>query len=175
MSYSTVSELLVRFKPEEMAQRADDSIPRLVSAAMLTTAAAGGDMSSYTSDEQAATAAALANLQNALQTAEDKINGYLQGRYPLPLASVPRILAGYCCDMARYELYDDQATELIVKRNADALKFLVSVSKGEIGLGLDTGNVNVEGMDGASFVSQVKVFGRDPDRSDGSPGGGAFI
>lgn len=79
-------------------------------------------------------------LGRALDDADAEINGYLAGRHALPLASTPLILVGIACDIARYRLYEDRATEHVRQRYEDAIKYLRSVSKGEISLGLDAGN-----------------------------------
>jgi len=52
-------------------------------------------------------------VQVALQDAEEEINGYIGGRYPLPLANVPSNLKRIACDIARYRLYSEQPLEHI--------------------------------------------------------------
>ncbi len=56
----------------------------------------------------------------ALQDAGALIDGYLAGRYPLPLAHVPSALVPICADIARHRLYGEQAPEQIAKRNEAA-------------------------------------------------------
>src|SRR3990167_8543307 len=124
MPYATATNLLDQFNAEEIAQRADRGMPRLVTAEMLKTAAAGGSMSGYTAPEQAATAAALALINAKLLDADSVINGHLATRYQVPLASVPRLVMTAACDLARYAIYDDVATEQITQRNKDAVKML---------------------------------------------------
>lgn len=75
----------------------------------------------------------------ALADASATIDGYLAGRYPLPLTTVPNILVIYCGDIARYMLYDARATEQVTKRYDDAIKFLALVSQDKISLGMDSG------------------------------------
>lgn len=76
-------------------------------------------------------------LQVALDSAEAEINGYLGGRYQLPLPRVPRILTGYACDMARYRLCGAECptTDEIRDRYKDAVGFLQRVAEGKITLG----------------------------------------
>lgn len=74
-----------------------------------------------------------------LADADAEIDGYLAGRYTLPLTTVPEALRRIACDIARYHLYDDRVTEAVQKRYDDAVKFLVMVSKGQVQLGVDTG------------------------------------
>ncbi len=78
-------------------------------------------------------------IASAIEQAGDEIDAYLGGRYSLPLASVPRLLVGVCCDIVRYRLCgaDVQETEPARNRFKDALKTLSCVRDGELTLGLD--------------------------------------
>lgn len=81
-------------------------------------------------------------LASALAEADAEIEPYLAPRHKLPLASVPKILTGYACDIARYRLCGSSVTETDAIRNRykDAVRFLESVAAGKIGLGLDAAN-----------------------------------
>jgi phage gp36-like protein len=81
-------------------------------------------------------------LAGALAEADAEIDPYLAPRHKLPLASVPKILSGYACDIARYRLCGADVTETDSVRNRykDAVRFLESVAAGRIGLGLDAAN-----------------------------------
>jgi phage gp36-like protein len=83
-----------------------------------------------------------------LAAAEAEITGYLAGRYALPFNSVPAILVGYCCDIARYRLTGTEVTctDDITARHADAMRYLRSVAKGEISLGIDQTGAPVGGV-----------------------------
>lgn len=74
-------------------------------------------------------------LEQALIDASAVIDGYLAGRYPVPLAPVPPILVGYACDLARLRLYKDAPPEIVVRRGDEAIKFLALVGQGKINLG----------------------------------------
>lgn len=159
--YATASNLLNQFAAEEIAQRADRGIPRLVTAAMLHVAADGGDMSGYTAEEQAAATAALALVGQKLLDADSVINGHLATRYQVPLSTVPRLILSAACDLARYALYDDIATEQITQRYKDAIKLLEAIGNGKVSLGIDTlGNKPVT-TGSAQIESVGKVFARD--------------
>lgn len=161
MTYATQTDMISRFDAEELAQRADRSIPRLVTGAMLKTAAAGGSMSGYTQPEQDATAAALVVITGKLVDADATIDGYLSGRYGVPMASAPRLIVGYACDLARYALYDDMATEQITNRYKDAIKALDAISKGVISLGVDGATSPAPASGGAAQMeSTAPVFSR---------------
>lgn len=96
----------------------------------------------------------------ALDDASALIDGYLAGRYPLPLQHVPTALVPICCDIARHRLYGAQAPEQIAKRNEAALAFLKSVGKGELALGLASDGEPLESQNLAQLSSDGRVFGR---------------
>lgn len=81
-------------------------------------------------------------LDGALAEADAEVDPYMAPRHTLPLSSVPKIISGFACDIARYRLCGAGVTETEEVRNRykDAVKFLERVSKGEIGLGLDAAN-----------------------------------
>lgn len=81
-------------------------------------------------------------LAGALAEADAEIDPYLAPRHVLPLASVPKILTGFACDIARYRLCGAGVTETdeIRNRYKDAVRFLEQAAAGKIGLGLDAAN-----------------------------------
>lgn len=100
-------------------------------------------------------------LAKALADADAEIDGYLMGRYVLPLASVPIVLTRYACDIARYFLYDNHATEQVAKRYDDARKFLAAVGKGDLSLGLDALQQKQPVSGGPKATDTDRVFTRD--------------
>ncbi|WP_237673583.1 gp436 family protein [Vreelandella profundi] len=79
-------------------------------------------------------------VERACEDASGEIDGYVSAAgYPVPLSPVPRILIANACDIARYRLYDEHASDQVQKRYDDAVKFLKSVSRGEVRLGISTG------------------------------------
>lgn len=99
-------------------------------------------------------------ITQALEDASSLIDGYLAGRYPLPLAHVPTALVPICCDIARHRLYGEQAPEQIGKRYDAALSFLKSVGKGEVALGMSADGEQLESQNLAELQSDGRVFGR---------------
>jgi phage gp36-like protein len=99
----------------------------------------------------------------ALEAASAKIDGYIGNRYKLPLATVPAVLKGACCDLARYELWDINAPEIVVQRRKDAIQLLKDISNGVLGLGADAAGASVveESSNTISMQSGGKVFGRE--------------
>jgi len=99
-------------------------------------------------------------LSQAIADASAEMDGYLASRYSLPLITVPQALKPLCCDIARYKLYDEQASEQVTKRFDAAIKFLFSVSKGEISLGVDSLGSKAISTDLAQMQSAGSVFSR---------------
>ena len=100
-------------------------------------------------------------LSQALIDASAEIDGYIVGRYSLPLVTVPTVLERNCCDIARYFLYGDRAPEQAEKRYQAVVKSLTSVSKGDISLGLDGSGDKVDQSElTITIESAGSVFGR---------------
>jgi len=109
MPYATLADLITRYGEEEIAQLTDR-----VGAGM----------------PDAATAL------RALADADAEIDGYLAARYRLPLPTVPPLLSRIACDIARYRLWEDRASEEVRTRYEDARRLLESLAKGVVTLGL---------------------------------------
>ncbi|BCB62259.1 hypothetical protein HaloA020_29600 [Halomonas sp. A020] len=112
MPYCTKADLIARFGEDELQAIAHDANGEIDDAAV----------------------------DRACDDASGEIDGYVSAAgYPVPLSPVPRIVTAYACDIARYRLYDEHASEQVQKRYDDAVKFLRSVSRGEVKLGISTG------------------------------------
>lgn len=102
-------------------------------------------------------------LTDALQLASDEIDAYIGSRYPLPLASTPRLLMRVCCDVARYRLLgsDVQETEAARNRYRDAIRTLEQVRDGHMSLGLDMAQQPVGTSDTVGIINGRRVFDAD--------------
>lgn len=106
-------------------------------------------------------------LQVALADSSSQIDGYLGGRYKLPLATVPQNLVRICCDLARYHLTSKSSvtmTEEVENRYKLCLKELENISKGVVSLSLDE-EAAAESADGENTVQFFnggnRIWGRD--------------
>ncbi|MGA0569643.1 gp436 family protein [Variovorax sp. VNK109] len=162
MSYATALDLITRFDAEEIAQRADRIMPRRVFGPLLTAVASSADLSDYDVDEVAQAGVAMIRVQRALDDARDAINSYISSKYSLPIFPVPAILQRLACDLARFYLYDDTATEQVKDRHTAAMKLLDDVRAGKAQLGADaaTGEQPPSSA-GAELVSGERVWQRD--------------
>jgi phage gp36-like protein len=100
-------------------------------------------------------------LDRALNDADAEINGYLIGRYALPLASVPAVLQRLACEIARYHLYDQSVPEAIAQRYKDAIRALEAIAKGTISLGLDALGASVAPSGAPEFSAPERIFTRE--------------
>ncbi|MDD2870089.1 phage protein Gp36 family protein [Neomegalonema sp.] len=103
-------------------------------------------------------------LERALEDAAAEIDGYLEGRYRLPLAAPPPSLKLLACDIAIYRLLTLRQIDVMEdqrKRYEDVLRFLRSLAKGEINLGLAQSGETVEPAGGPTLVAgPERVFSR---------------
>lgn len=80
-------------------------------------------------------------VDNALRYASELADGYLAGRYALPLESVPTLLGQWCTDIARHWLHKRRLNgaefpKQVQQAYEDAVKLLSSVRDGKLHLGI---------------------------------------
>jgi len=109
MTYATQADLEARFGLDELTQLTDRTNAGVPDAVVVA---------------------------RALADADAEIDGYLASRYALPLATVPPVLARIACDIARYRLWEDRASEEVRRRYEDARRLLESIARGQVSLGL---------------------------------------
>jgi phage gp36-like protein len=81
----------------------------------------------------------------AITASSQEIDGYIRGRYRLPLAQIPELLRDLCARMTRFRLYDrrengvPEAVAASYKAGVDVLKMISAgtVTLGEPGSGVD--------------------------------------
>lgn len=134
MPYCTQADLVSRFGEEELIQLTD----RDRTGAINTTV-----------------------LQSAIADASAEVDGYLGGRYVLPLPHVPPVLSRICADLVRYYLYDDVPRDQVRQRYEDAVAFLKSIAKGQVSLGIATDGDQATPSDQANIHSGGVTFSRD--------------
>lgn len=104
-----------------------------------------------------------AKLERALAGASAVIDGYLQGRYPLPLAQVPEVLVEYACDVAMYRLQTLRPADDIEDARAryrDVIRYLEQVSRGDLQLGLSPADQPAQQSAGPEVLSPGRQFSR---------------
>ena len=94
-------------------------------------------------------------IADALANTDAAIDGYLLGRYILPLTAVPDLLRDLAISIAIYKLHGDTVSDKISTDYASALKTLTLISSGTIRL-------NVAGVEpAASAGTGVRSTDRD--------------
>lgn len=146
MSYANASDMIARYPNRDLVQ--------------------------LTNEDPTQTTVNASALQQALDDASAEIDGYLEGRFSLPLADPPAVLNRLACDVAMYRLQSLRPlhdVEDARKRYEDAVALLVRVAKGELTLGLAPdnlapaqaqGSVVVEAGGDRSGVLPTRVFSR---------------
>jgi len=109
MAYAVVADLIARYGEDELIQLTDR-----IGAGTVDPAIAA----------------------RALQDAASEIDGYLAVRHTLPLSSVPQLLVRVACDIARYRLWEDRASDEVRIRYEDARRILEGLASGRVSLGV---------------------------------------
>jgi phage gp36-like protein len=131
MPYATLAGLTARFGADMLVDLTDRALPP------------AGEIDEGTVDE-------------AIADADAIIDGFLAGRYALPLAGTPRLIQTVAETIAAYKLHAQVAPDKIEKDYRDALKLLERISSGEVRL------VGLEGAEpAASGGSGVRTTDRD--------------
>ena len=134
MAYCTKDDMLDRGWEKELIQLTDKAVPRT------------GEI-----DDTA--------LTQSIDDATETINGYIGKYLPLPAGYTGLVLIA--CDIARYLLYDNKATEQVIERYNRAISYLKMVAKGEIQLvNEDTGEAQTVDFS-LEFESTTRIFKRD--------------
>jgi len=101
-------------------------------------------------------------LARAIADADATIDAYLQGRYSVPLATVPDKVRQVSADVAIFHLYSrkDAVPENRRSRYEDAIGFLKAVAAGTIALGVNSPAAETSGNE-VEVASNTRIFDRD--------------
>ena len=115
-----------------------------------------------------------AKIARALETASDMIDGYISGRYTLPLTKASGVLRDCCVSIAVYRMANNPGllADDMRERFKDAVKFLEHVAAGKANLGgIPSTSVAVPGAPVAAsptaspqsvvLVTSPRLMGRD--------------
>lgn len=75
-----------------------------------------------------------AEIGAALLAADEIIEGYVAGRYVLPLSPVPGFIVSIACDIARFRLHKNGAPEHVIAAHDAALARLKDIQSGKFTL-----------------------------------------
>lgn len=127
MIYSTEQDLIDRFGGQELLQISDRTNLGTIDSAVVA---------------------------RAIADAGAVIDAHLSARYSLPLATVVPVLTRIGCDLARWYLYADAATDQVGRNYDEAMKLLASLRSGEITLGFEPAG-------GVAHKAPDRVFNAD--------------
>lgn len=110
-------------------------------------------------------AAIMDRINGAISDADELIDGYLRGRYILPLTSTPKLLTRCALDLVSFYLYgrrlDLEMPDSMQMRYKNALKLLESIRDGKISIGIEAADGNVEpGEYKTNKTSSDKLFSK---------------
>jgi phage gp36-like protein len=100
-------------------------------------------------------------MTRGLTRASALIDGYLDGRYSLPLASTPELLKSLCLDIARYQLGHYGKEDDARMRYDDALKRLQQIANGTLNLGLPAADTPAIASGSPQWSAPARVFDSD--------------
>jgi phage gp36-like protein len=100
----------------------------------------------------------------AVRHADELIDGFLRGRYLLPLSPVPGLLVSLAATIVLRRLYARRATTKVPESLQDdyknALKILENIQKGTVTLGVGIPDTIVTASAGGMSVAPERVFDR---------------
>ena len=97
-------------------------------------------------------------MDRALTDATGLIDGYVSGRYSLPLASTPSLLRKLCLDIARYGLGHYGKEDDARMRYDDALRQLQQIANGTLSLGLPAADTPAPASGYVQYTTPPRVF-----------------
>lgn len=98
-------------------------------------------------------------VETAIAAAGVEIDGYLAVKYALPLAAVPELVRQLACEIARYRLWKDMASERVRQDYEDAVRRLGRLASGGMSLTDLAGQAPVAGTSASVAVAApVAVF-----------------
>jgi len=133
MPYAALTDLLERFREDELVQLTDDAGAGVIGEARIA---------------------------RALTSADGTIDAYLAKTYRLPLAPLPTLVVDLACEIARFKLYRDTPPARVQKGYDAALKTLSEIARGIVKL--DAGEEQQEARPGALLVEGAdRIFSRE--------------
>lgn len=144
MPYATRDDMLRKFGEQHLTELTDITTPR------------AGEINDAT-------------LGGALTDASAWIDGFLSGRYSLPISNATALatLNVHCCNVARYFLMTTQADEQAKDLYKAAETYLLRVASGAVSLMPPEETPPPQGVGSVTFNPGTKYFGREGDTGRG--------
>ncbi|MEM4625654.1 MAG: DUF1320 domain-containing protein [Candidatus Pacearchaeota archaeon] len=104
-------------------------------------------------------------LNDIITKATDEINGYLRGRYSLPLNHVPGFIRDLCVRIVKYKIVSrkgytsNSPEEGIAKDYQGVVKILEKIRDGDVDIGISTNEAESVPSPKAIYSTKKKYFG----------------
>jgi phage gp36-like protein len=122
------------------------------------------DLVQLTNEDPTSTSVQSAPILQALSDASAEIDGYLEGRFELPLAEPPAVLSRLATDIAMYRLQSLRPLHDLGdarRRYEDAIGLLAKIAAGELTLGIAAdGSEPPAASEAETLRGPSRVFGR---------------
>lgn len=108
-----------------------------------------------------------ARIDAMIAKAGERVDGYLRGRYALPITNIPGILKDLCVDIALYFLAtrkgiaESSVEANLVTKYKDALGYLKDVQSGKADIGIVDDDGNNTPQSAVGYKSPSKTFTDD--------------
>lgn len=97
----------------------------------------------------------------AIADADSLIDGYLGGKFSLPIVPVPLSLVRIACEITRFYLHEDGAMEEVKDRYEKAEKILEKMAAGKINIGITEQGEKPASQNTVVMKSGGNVFNRN--------------
>ena len=116
-------------------------------------------------DDESATAVNAGVVEQAVAQAEELVDGFLRGRYNLPLSPVPTIVKDMTVNLARHWLYarrpeGNELPDAVVRTHKSAMSLLETIRDGKLTIGQPTGEALAEPGE-VKVRARRRIFGQD--------------
>lgn len=107
-----------------------------------------------------------AKVDDAIAYAEQLIDGYLRGRYTLPLSTIPGLIKMLSVDLAVFHLYSRrfelEMSESMMAKYKNAVKLLEQIQKGLVTLGIESADTGPgQGHYKTNKTAEDRTFSKD--------------
>lgn len=100
-------------------------------------------------------------INSAIADAGSIIDGYLGGRFVIPVSPVPRSLERIACEITRYYLYENLAPDEVKDRYNKAVAMLKDIASGKMVIGITEQGAKPASQNTVIMESGGHVFGRN--------------
>ena len=116
-------------------------------------------------DDESATAVNAGVVEQAVVQAEELVDGFLRGRYNLPLSPVPTIVKDMTVNLPRHWLYarrpeGNELPDAVVRTYKSAMSLLETIRDGKLTIGQPTGEALAEPGE-VKVRARHRIFGQD--------------